>query len=527
MSRRVLLALLAAMLLFAGAACSDSDTTTEAATDTEGEPATSDSDADGNQAEGTLRIAFNASTSSFDPHKSSSSFDIIRLALTYDRLLHTEPDGALVPGLATEWEWNEDATELSLTLREGVEFHDGTPFDADAVKANLERGKSLEGSTVAADLDSLETVEVVDSSHVRLLLGGPDSTIPATLSDRAGAMISPQAFDNPDLDVEPVGAGMFMVTEHRPDDVTIFEAADDYWDPEAVAVDRIEVYAMPDPVPRTNATLTGELDISPIEPADVERVQSASDIDVRLNETLRFIYLGLNKERGPLGDTDVRRAMSLAIDREALVEGIFFGLGTPAVQPWPEGYFPHNPDVSPEPSVYDPEMARELLAQAGYPDGFEFEVISTSAPETYVQLAESIQSQLAEIGVTMNIRVTEPTQLGQAYLVDQVADGALLYTNGRLDPAGTVAERYMPDGLFNPGGYSTDRLTELYDEVIAETDPELREELLQEISDEVVSEVLDLVLFHAIEPEAVSTQVTGYESYLNGKPEFRGVGVSE
>ena len=139
-------------------------------------------------------------------------------------------------------------------------FHDGTPFDAEAVKGNIERAKTVEGSAVASELEVVSTVEVVDPLTVRLTLSGPAAQLPLVLSDRAGMMISPAAFDDPNLDQAPVGAGMFTVSEYRPNDRIIYERYDGYWDPDAVRCATFDYTIAGDPVTRLNAIRTGQVD---------------------------------------------------------------------------------------------------------------------------------------------------------------------------------------------------------------------------------------------------------------------------
>jgi peptide/nickel transport system substrate-binding protein len=496
---------------------------TAGADTTEGATATTAGDAELDP-DGTLRIATFASLL-WDPALSPSSYTITYLGLVYDRLVHTAPDGSLVPGLAESWEYSDDGTVLTFHLREGVTFQDGEPFDAEAVKANIERSKTIEGSTVASELASIDEVVVVDPLTVELHLSTPDATLPAVFCGRAGAMISPASLDDPALDHNPVGTGMFKLVEFAEGSDFTLERWDGYWDPDAVKVRRIQVRVLPDTATRVNAVRSGEVDIAPIEPADVATLENVDGVTVRLNKTLRYVYLAMNTAKEPLGDLRVRQAIMHAIDREALVNGPFFGYGVPTQQPWPEGYFPHVPELD-DTYPYDPERARELLAEAGHPDGFSADIIVVPSPEVYALLGEAVQAQLGEVGIDLRIQITSPTELGTAMYADKTAAFALLYTNGSVDPAQTVGSRFSASGFFNAGKYSTPRLEELYQQALTTTDDEARTQVMQDISREVVEQVLDMPLFFAQEPEAISDRVVGYESFFTGRPEFRGVGVT-
>jgi peptide/nickel transport system substrate-binding protein len=474
--------------------------------------------------EGTLKMATFV-VYPWDPAKSSSGYSITSLALVFDRLVHTSPDGDLVPGLATEWDYSADGMTLTFHLRDGVQFQDGTPFDAAAVKANIDRSMTLEGSSAKPDLARIAEVVVVDPQTVELHLTSADATLPAVLSGPAGAMMSPASMADPQVDAHPVGAGMFKLVDYQPGSSYAVERWDGYWDPDAVKVKRIEVVALPDSAARTNALRAGEVDIAPVEPADVESVESTDDVAVRRAKTLRYVYLAMNLAMPPLDNLKVRQAIMYAMDRQSLVDGVFFGLGTPTEQPWPEGYFPHVDGLD-DTYPYDPDKARALLAEAGFPDGFSADIIVVPSPTVYTQLGEAAQAQLAEVGINLTVQLTEPADLGQSMYIDKTAAFALLYTNGSIDPANTVGSRFAANGFFNAGKYSTPKLEELYQQAIATTDEAERTTVLQGVSTEVVEQVLDMPLFFALEPMGVNDRVVGYEDYFTGKPEFRGVAVA-
>lgn len=473
--------------------------------------------------DGVLRIAKFASYF-WDPVTVPSSFAIADLALVYDRLVHTDPDGELIPGLAESWEYSDDGLTLTLSLRPDVQFQDGTMLDADAVKANLDRGISLEGSAVASEFGRVADVVVVDDLTVEIVLSEPDATLPAVLADRAGAMVSVDALDDPELDQNPVGAGMYRLTEFSPGSSFKVERWDGYWDPEAVKLQAIEVTIIPDSTTRVNALTTGQVDIAPIEPFDVGRVESSPDIEVRLSDTMRFVYLTLNRGEAPLDDLRVRQAISHAINREALVDGPWLGFGTPTVQIWPEGFNAHVPELESS-TPYDPDLARQLLEEAGYADGFTLDVVVPPQPVSYQQLGEAVQAMLGDVGIEVQLQLTEASALGQVVYVDQVYPAAILYSNGRTDPANTVGDRYTSSGFFNPGGHTTERLEELYLEALQTSDPDVRTGLLQDLSTEIVDNLLEISLFFPQEPEGINDRVVGYVPYISGKPEFRGVGV--
>ncbi|WP_219416193.1 ABC transporter substrate-binding protein [Pseudonocardia nigra] len=474
--------------------------------------------------EATLRFADAVGPSRFDPHRSTIGQDIRFFAPVYDRLVHLSAEGEPIPGLATEWAWEDDGLTLRMALRQGVTFHDGAPFDAEAVRANIERAKTVEGSSVAADLASITEVEIVDPFTVRLRLSERNSMLLGLLSHRAGAMVSPTAFDNPDLDLAPVGTGMYRVREYRPNDTIFYERNEDYWDPDVVGVRNLELRILPDEVTRMNALRTGEVDLALLSGRLVAEAEALPGVTVHRGTTLTYLVLYLNRARSEFDDPRVRQALNHAIDRKAIAEGIYFGAAQPIVQPFPEGYFAHNPDYPGDRYAYDPERARQLLAEAGLPDGFEFEMLVT-ALGTYVQAGEAVQNMLSEIGVTANIRSVEAAQTADVYYRQQQGDALVSQWGGRPDPSMTIELQFTGEGFSNPGRHTTPRLEELHRQALDSLDPEQRREKIHEAVGELVDEAFQVPIVSDESVIATADHVVGFETLVTGQINFRTLGV--
>jgi peptide/nickel transport system substrate-binding protein len=473
----------------------------------------------------TFRYQYSVGPSRFDAHKATSSFDNTSLFLTYDRLVHNAPDASAIPGLATAWEFNEDGTALTFTLREGVTFHDGTPFDAEAVKANIERGQTVEGSAVASDLEVITSVDVVDPLTVTLNLGGSGAQLPLVLSDRPGMMISPAAFENPDLDQKPVGAGMFMVTDYRPNDRITYTKYDGYWDPEAGRCAVFEYTIAGDPIVRLNAIRTGAIDATFVDPPQEADAESAGLITSR-GTGLAYYHMQPNRSFEPFSKLEVRQAMNHAIDRKAIVDGLLLGLGNGSTQVFPEGYFAFDEDTGTDSYPFDIEQARSLLETAGYPDGFEFEMIVPTIPQIQ-QLGEIVQAQLAEVGITANIRQVEPAQTADIFYAQQEGDGLVSPWGGRPDPSLTLALMFGDEGFSNPGRHTTPEVQEAIDATQVVQSDEERTAALKAASAAVTEAALDVPLYFPITPSVFTDRVLGWQSWLSGKPEFRYVGLKK
>lgn len=471
---------------------------------------------------GILRYAGINAPSRLDPHRSTLSQDNDKLFLALDRLVHQAPNGDPVPGLATEWEFIDDGATLRFTLREGVTFHDGEPFDAEAVKANIERAQTIEGGTQTGDLAVITEVTVVDDFTVDFSLDGPAAALPLILSDRAGAMLSPASFDNPDIDEKPVGAGMYEVVEHNVGSLIVYEAYEDYWDKDAQGLAGVEYHLMSDSGTRSNAIQSGAVDWTIVDNEAYDRLADADGLDAGLFDDVAYPNQPLNKSREALAIVEVRQAINHAIDREALANVLASGYAVPCSQPWPEGYVAFNEEIGCDYYEYDPEKAKELLAEAGYPDGFELELLDT--PPSATQRTEAITAMLEAIGIDVTVRELAPGTAGDVWLAQAQGDMLSGVWGGRPDPGQMLALQYGENGFLNPGKHRSDALEA---QLLLVNDQNLsadeRAAALQEATRISVEEALDVPLYFPLLANVWSEEVVGAEAYLSGKQEFRGV----
>ena len=461
---------------------------------------------------------------SLDPHQARTLYDNTYLYPVFDRLVHYDSQGNVEPGLATSWEFVDDGAALVLELREGVVFHDGTPMDAEAVKASLDRARTFEGSQVANELAVIETIDVVDPLTVRLNLNGPAAPLPLILADRAGMIMSTASLSDPNVDVTPVGTGMYSFVEYRPDEIVVYERNPDYWAPEDAKLGGMEIVIIPDDAARLNAFRTGQLDATWVDESAVESLQGegfAVDVISRLG----LYHVQLNRSMPPFDNENVRLAMSHAIDREAITEGVLFGLAEPQLQAMPEGNPGHNPELTLDYLPYDPDRARELIAESGLDNiSFECVVVNTSG---YIARTEAIQAMLAEVGIDMQIRIIDATEIIPIFYVDQDAPCASTPFGGRLDPSQTIGLMFTSTGFLNPGGGTTERIEELHAEALAELDQDRRVELFQEFSQIYVDEALNISIHVMSFPLAHTERLTGVDQLFDIRPfDVRGVGLT-
>lgn len=461
-------------------------------------------------------------TPSFDPIALANPFQNFFLYPVYDRLVHLEPEGGLAPGLAEEWSFNEDATELTFTLREGVVFSDGEALDAEAVKTNIERSRDTPASAVASYLAGIEEIETPDESTVVLRLSSPDVSIVGAFAERSGMMISPAAIESGNLDTEPVGAGEYTLESYVMDDRAVFKQREDYWvtDEDELSSPNLEMRIFVDIQARNNAIRTGEADAGWSDAQSVDSFESADDFEVIPDPVLAYARLTFGTP--VFEDVRVRKAVSMAIDREALNEVVFQGQSEAQLQPWPADYFAATDEFSVEQDI---DGARALLAEAGQEDLTFTAVIPALDPHPVY--AEATQAMLAEAGITMNLQQVEPAQIADIYYGQEQYDVLGSYFPGTPDPLITVAQTVLPDGFYNRQGIVSQPVVDAYEAAVAETDDDARVELLQELSAALVEEQPEVPLFNQTRPTVLTERVEGWEHYVSGVPEFRGVTVTE
>lgn len=469
----------------------------------------------------TFRFAYTVGPSRYDPHRASSSFDNTTLFPVYDRLVHLSPAAEAVPGLATSWAYADGGRRLVFELRPGIRFHDGVQFDAAAAKANLDRARTLPGSSVASELRSVERVDVLGPLRIALVLSAPDSSLVGALSDRAGMMVSPAAFHDPQLDLRPVGTGPYQIVNYSPNDRVVLRRFPGYWDPAAQQVENLVVVVQPDETTRMNALRAGEVDSALLAPNQIAEARQY-ELGVVGDVTLAFYHLQLNRSRSKFTDVRVRRALNHAIDRDSIIHGVLFGNGAPASQPFPPGYYANDPGL-PDPYPHDPAKARQLLAEAGLSNGFDFEVI---VPNTDPGIAVAIQEQLADIGVRMNIREVSGSETADLFYARQEGDAMVAPWGGRADPVQTLALLYHGKGFSNPGRHTPPQLEQLIGQARRTIDPAARTAIFHRIDRIIVDEALDVPVVFAETSYGHAPRVTGLRGWLSNKPEFRGVGTA-
>jgi peptide/nickel transport system substrate-binding protein len=326
-----------------------------------------------------------------------------------ETLLRMDNTGKLTPWLATTIKEDPKAMAVTLTLRKGVKFHDGTDFDAEVVKWNLEQSVTER----AAGTEKIKSVEILDSSTVRINLISWDSTFTSSLSVNTGLMISPTAFKKNGADWcsnNPVGTGPFQVVKRQQGSRTSFKKFDGYWQKGKPYLDGIEFTYVQDPLTREMSFNRKELDLMVTTYAKNLKTMEKEGFVVRRRlqpaGARGFVFDSANPQ-SPFADVRVRQAASYAVDTNAINNTIYAGEHKIVYQMAASGTWPYDPSIVGYP--YNPAKSKQLLEAAGYAKGFKTKISYWSSPETD-QMLSSIQGYLKSVGIDVEL---EPLQVGR------------------------------------------------------------------------------------------------------------------
>lgn len=414
---------------------------------------------------GTVTVALESELRTLDPLDSGLLVEREVFYNMYDSLFTIDTKLNIKPGLVTAWDVS-NPTAYKFTLRSGVKYHDGTPFNGQSVKDNITRYKTVANSRRKSDLASVESVEVVDDTHVVFHLKKADATLLATLVDRAGMMLSQDAVKKggTGFSVAPVGAGSgpFQFVEWKRNDHLTLKKNPSYWRPGLPYLDGVTYRAIPDVNAILAALKTGDVDVArTIAAKDVATVKSDSNLIYRDTAALGFNGFELNTGAPPFNDPAKRKAVALALDRYSILKNINFNIGSVGYGPIPPSSWAFDPNEK----LYDKADAAKAKSTA---TGFSFSYKTTSDPVAQ-QLAQLIQADLAKAGITMTIQTEEFARITQEC---EQHDFQACGTNwsGRIDPDGNMYAWWHSGGDFNDGQYSNSQVDQWLEDARVQTD---------------------------------------------------------
>lgn len=362
---------------------------------------------------GTLKIGLGDAGKIFGyPQTVSTAIEMMVAGTCIENLFKFDEKGTPTPWLATDWEVSPDLKSITLTLRKEVKFHDGTDFNAEAVKWNLTQfssGSAKDPITrMRAELNAVSSIDVLDDYRVRLNLSRWDNTLLSNLAYAAGGMISPTAFkENGQAWCEnnPVGTGPFQFVNWAKDVSVTFKKFDGYWQKGKPYLDGVQWVMIADPMTQIAAFLKGDIDVLlDVAPKNVGGLQAKGKYHLSSvrTEVLAMIGDSIHSD-SPFGDVRVRQALNYAIDMKTIVKVLTYGLYSVVNQYSFPGSWANNPDVQGYP--YNPTKAKELLKAAGYPDGFKTTIYVRQPPTIFADTATAIQGYLKAVDIDAQVQV--------------------------------------------------------------------------------------------------------------------------
>lgn len=464
---------------------------------------------------GPLVVGRAADIDGLDPSVSSAFTTLQALTLVYEGVTGLDENLDVVPRLAESWQFSDDGLELTLALRDGVTFHDGSALDSADVVASLERLRDPEtGSAAASNLATIESVDAVDDVTVVLTLSAPKASLPAVLADPSASIFPSEAIEAGTLQTDPVGTGPYVYDGWERGQQLSLVAFDDYWGGKPLS-SSIEIRVIPDESSVVAGIRSGELDFAIIDDPVVASQLDGGAAEVIRVPSINYHALMLQSQRGPLTDPKVRQAISCAVDRQAVVDAAALGEGE-VTGPITIPAYRSDPAAAPCPAP-DLDAARQLLADAGYPDGFSLNTIVPNGQFATAQAeAQVLQAQLAEIGVDLQLEMLESDVYSNRWLAGDF-DAAVALNSGKADPDVMYGRYFRSDGSLNPVvGYSAMVLDELLAAGAVETDVDARKGIYADFSDALLQATPWVWIYSGYDYRVMADGTTGFVAIPNG-----------
>ncbi|MET4058836.1 peptide/nickel transport system substrate-binding protein [Arthrobacter sp. UYP6] len=479
---------------------------------------------------GDLVMALSAEPDRLDPTTSSSLYTRYVMQTMCQKLYDIDAEGQLAPQLATELpEISADGLTVRIPLRTDAVFADGSPFNAEAAKTTLERHLSLEGSTRKGELGPISSIDAADEFLLEISYETPFAPLTAALADRAGMMLSPTALEQAGnaFGDHPVCVGPFKFKERVPQTSISVERDPLYYDAGAVHLDTITYRIMTDANIRAANLRSGDVQVADtISPQDVDALIQEQGLGILQIGSLGYqamtVNLGNVDGTGePPGDVgtplaqqaDIRRALSMSVDREALVNTVFNSWYEPACSPVSPSS-PYTSALSEDCVDFDPEAARALLESTGAPVPFPITMQVTNSPDT-LRYAQALQAAVSEGGFDLTIRPVEYSTLLDVQTRGDF-EALQLGWSGRIDPHGNMSNFLKTGGGNNYSGYSNPEVDRLLTEASQSTDPDTRAALYGKVVEQVHIDNPILYLYRVRSLTGYSKDIAGVATYPDG-----------
>ncbi|BBI35971.1 ABC transporter substrate-binding protein [Cohnella abietis] len=436
------------------------------------------------------------------------------------------------PKLAESWIISEDGLTYTFKLREGVKFQDGTDFNAEAVAFNFKRWmdksnplhneegfpyyESIFGGYSGDANHVIAGVSVVDPYSVEFKLTKPISSFLSNLAIPNFGIASPDALNNTssNFNKNPVGTGPFKVVDWKANDTITLEKNASYWQQGLPKLDKLVFKVVPDQNARLTALQTGEVDmIDGVNPEDANTVQQNGDLQLFETPSLNVGYLGFDTGKAPFDNVKVREAIAGIVDKQALINAFWAGKATPAINPIPPVFMGYNSDITDR--TVDLDKSKQLLAEAGYPDGFKTTIWATSVSRIYMpngeKVAQALQEQLKKINIDAKIQTLEWASYIEKLSSHKDTDMFLSgWISDTADPDNFLFPLFNKDSTYNFTSYKNDEVNNLLQQGQVETDSTKREQQYKKIQELLFQDAPLVPIAHANYFVAAAKKVSGF-----------------
>ncbi len=532
--------LLVTMLVFVSA-CSDVEDPVdeENGEETEGTDDPVEEEEEGEDESGMIEagdeivVALEAEPTSLDPFNSTDGVSTSVQKTMFEGLLRFDENLDIVPYLSESYEYNDDATELRFTLREGINFHDGTEFNAEVVKANFDFVLDEDnGLARRSFFNFIEEVEVADEFEIIIHASEPNASMASYLAHPTAGMKSldelEKKMEDPDynLDRNAIGTGPFRYVEWLDGQHVVVEKNEDYWDQDHMAqVESIRFTSVQEASTRVNQLKTGEVHfVDTLPTGEADSLMDEEYVNVFSGPSMNVFYIGMNLQEEKYQDENVRRAMNHGVDKDQLIAQVVDGFGRVADSPIAPPVYGYSPQAVYE---YDIDGALDLMAEAGMEDGFEATLWTRNSTE-FTAIAEFVAMQLREIGIEVDVQAYES---GTLFDMLDNNDGTDLWI-GRWSP-GTgeadwglrpnFASDRVPPNYNNSGFYINEEVDQLLNDALENPNEEERLELYHQ-AQEIIYQDAPWVFLHVVDAVAAQrTEVGGIYIMQDGSVDMNGV----
>ncbi len=470
----------------------------------------------GSNGGGTLTVALDSDVVTLDPLKSTALVDREVMLNIYDTLVRVDDKNNIQPDLASSWTYSNPTT-LVFTLRSGVKFQDGTPFNADAVVANIQRILSTPSSPRYSEINSIQSVQKVDDTHVQFNLKKAFSPLLAALTDRAGMMLSPAILQSSSSSLanapKNAGTGPFEFTSWTKGDHLTISRNPNYWLKDSAGkslpyLDKVTYKPITDGSVRYTNLETGTINVAEdLNPTDVANAKSNSSLTYNQIPGLSFYGIELNTQKAPFNNVHARRAVAWAVNREEILNSVLHGIGVQAQGPISPSSWAYSASIAPY--SYNVANAKSELQQAGM-SSLSFDMLIASGSPVGLQLAQFLQSEMQAAGITMNIK----QETFAALLSDSAAhnyQAASLGWSGRPDPDGNMYNWFHTGGGFNDMQYSNPQVDALLEDARTQSDQTKRASDYQQAEQLMLQDSPYVFLYHGVAEQATTKTVQGFQ----------------